>query len=85
VEHDANQSRALEEVEAIAELVAALTADGVRYRGANDEEGPLTTADLMVVAPYNAQVTSLAERLPGVRIGTVDKFQGRKRPSSSSR
>jgi uncharacterized protein len=80
VEHDANQSRALEEVEAIAKLVAALTADGVRYRNANDEEGPLTTADLMVVAPYNAQVTSLAERLPGVRIGTVDKFQGQEAP-----
>ena len=80
VEHDANQSRALEEVEAIARLVAALTADGVRYRNANNEEAPLTTADLMVVAPYNAQVTSLAERLPGVRIGTVDKFQGQEAP-----
>jgi uncharacterized protein len=40
----------------------------------------VTTADLMVVAPYNAQVTSLAERLPGVRIGTVDKFQGQEAP-----
>jgi predicted RecB family nuclease len=80
VDHDANQSRALEEIDAIAELVAALTADGVRYRSANGEEAPLTAADLMVVAPYNAQVTSLAERLPGVRIGTVDKFQGQQAP-----
>ena len=31
----------------------------------------------MVVAPYNAQVRCLTEHLPeGVRIGTVDKFQG---------
>ena len=31
----------------------------------------------MVVTPYNAQVRHLNERLPaGVRIGTVDKFQG---------
>jgi len=28
------------------------------------------------VAPYNAQVSDLAERLPGMKIGTVDKFQG---------
>ena len=80
VEHDANQSRAKEEVEAIAKLVAALTTDGVRYRNADDEEAPLTESDLMIVAPYNAQVTALAERLPGVRIGTVDKFQGQQAP-----
>jgi predicted RecB family nuclease len=80
VEHDANQSRASEEVEAVAALVAKLTADGVRYRNAADEEAPLTGADLMIVAPYNAQVTALAEKLPGLRIGTVDKFQGQQAP-----
>jgi uncharacterized protein len=80
VKHDANQSRSLEEVEAVAKLVATLTADGVRYRNADAEEAPLTTADLMIVAPYNAQVTALAERLPGLRIGTVDKFQGQQAP-----
>jgi uncharacterized protein len=80
VEHDANQSRSLEEVAAIESLVDALTAFGVRYRNAAGEEAPLTHGDLMIVAPYNAQVTALAERLPGVRIGTVDKFQGREAP-----
>jgi uncharacterized protein len=34
----------------------------------------------MVVAPYNAQVTALTERLSGVRVGTVDKFQGQEAP-----
>jgi AAA domain len=29
-----------------------------------------------VVSPYNAQVNLLREALPGVRVGTVDKFQG---------
>jgi uncharacterized protein len=80
VEHDANQSRAVEEVEAVVSLVAALTSDGIRYRNADDEESPLTHADLMIVAPYNAQVTALAERLPDVKIGTVDKFQGQQAP-----
>lgn len=37
----------------------------------------VTAEDVMVVTPYNAQVRCLAEQLPdGVRIGTVDKFQG---------
>jgi uncharacterized protein len=80
VEHDANQSRAVEEVDVIAGLVEALTADCVRYRDAAGDEAPLTAADLMIVAPYNAQVTALAERLPNLRIGTVDKFQGQQAP-----
>jgi uncharacterized protein len=80
VAHDGYQARAPDEVDAIAELVAALTADGVRYRNAAEEVAPLTSADLMIVAPYNAQVTALAERLPAVRIGTVDKFQGQQAP-----
>jgi uncharacterized protein len=80
VTHDANQSRALDEVDRIAALVDELTSEGVRYRNADGVEAPLTRADLMIVAPYNAQVTALAERLPGVRIGTVDKFQGQQAP-----
>ena len=37
--------------------------------------------DILVVAPYNAQVELLPERLPtGARIGTVDKFQGQEAP-----
>jgi len=46
-----------------------------------DEHGeahPLTGADLRVVAPFNAQVNRLTERLSpmGIPVGTVDKFQG---------
>lgn len=37
--------------------------------------------DILVVAPYNAQVDLLTERLPaGARVGTVDKFQGQQAP-----
>ena len=38
--------------------------------------------DLLVVAPYNAQVNRLTERLgrSGVPVGTVDKFQGQEAP-----
>ena len=49
-----------------------------------DRDGPrrpLTAADILVVAPYNMQVSCLREPLPAdVEVGTVDKFQGREAP-----
>ena len=37
--------------------------------------------DILIVAPYNAQVDALSIRLPrGVRVGTVDRFQGQEAP-----
>ena len=43
---------------------------------------PLTADDILVVAPYNAQISALAEALPelSARIGTVDRFQGQEAP-----
>ncbi|MPZ21143.1 MAG: hypothetical protein GEV06_25080 [Luteitalea sp.] len=37
---------------------------------------------MLVVAPFNAQVVRLAERLErrGIAVGTVDKFQGQEAP-----
>lgn len=38
---------------------------------------PIEPKDIIVVAPFNAQVNMLREVLPGtIRVGTVDKFQG---------
>jgi hypothetical protein len=49
-----------------------------------DREGhtrPITEADIIVVAPYNLQVNALRRALPpGIRVGTVDKFQGQEAP-----
>ncbi len=36
--------------------------------------------DVIVVAPYNAQVNALSDALPKIRVGTVDKFQGQEAP-----
>src|SRR5436309_2382669 len=41
---------------------------------------PLRLNDVLIVSPYNAQVYKLTQRLPGARIGTVDKFQGQEAP-----
>ena len=43
-------------------------------------ESPIAVDDLLIIAPYNAQVFALQERIPGARIGTVDKFQGQEAP-----
>jgi len=47
----------------------------------NGETHALTLEDILIVAPYNAQVSALRQKLPsGARIGTVDKFQGQEAP-----
>ncbi len=40
----------------------------------------LVKSDIIVVAPFNAQVNALTAKLDGVRVGTVDKFQGQEAP-----
>jgi uncharacterized protein len=59
-----------------------LIAPGIRWVDEDGKESQMTGADLLIVAPYNAQVSRLAERLDGidVRVGAVDKFQGQEAP-----
>lgn len=76
VPHEGNTQRSDEEVEAIAGRV-----EGLLGRPVTDLDGRpagrLRPEDVMVVAPYNLQVRALEARLPdGVRVGTVDRFQG---------
>jgi len=79
--HDANQSSSREEVEIVAELVRALIEGGIRWRDREAQEHPLGLDDILVIAPYNAQVADLIARLPtGARVGTVDRFQGQEAP-----
>ena len=79
VEHEGNQTHAPEEVEAIARVVADL--NGSRWTDAEGRENKLQEHEIVVVAPYNAQVGALTDALPaGVRVGTVDKFQGQQAP-----
>ncbi|MDX1999079.1 MAG: TM0106 family RecB-like putative nuclease [Thermoanaerobaculia bacterium] len=81
VAHTGNSSHAPEEVEEIAQLVATLCAPGVTWADAQGAVRPVTLEDVLVVAPYNAQVQALLGRLPaGARVGTVDKFQGQEAP-----
>jgi uncharacterized protein len=77
IEHRHNAQQSREEAEAIATEVRRLLQGGTVI-DSNGKSGPLTPADILVVAPYNMQVRCLREALPqGVEVGTVDKFQGR--------
>ena len=74
VNHTGSQNRSLEEVDVIARITRQLT--DMRWVNAQGRELKVTANDVLIVAPYNAQVAALSEKLPDFRIGTVDKFQG---------
>jgi predicted RecB family nuclease len=79
--HDANQSASREEVAIVDRLVRRLVEGGARWRDREGRERPIGLDDILVIAPYNAQVADLIARLPeGVRAGTVDRFQGQEAP-----
>ena len=40
----------------------------------------MTLEDVLIIAPYNAQVFKIQERLPRARVGTVDKLQVQEAP-----
>lgn len=80
VKHTGNTSESGEEVEVIARLIDELLTRGTTWTNKKGETVPLEIKDILVIAPYNAQVALLAKRLPKARIGTVDKFQGQQAP-----
>jgi uncharacterized protein len=79
VAHEHRGQASVEEADAIAGAVAALLGSG--FTDVDGAERPLVESDMLVVAPYNAQVRTLRSRLPdGIAVGTVDKFQGQQAP-----
>ncbi|HEX6315695.1 MAG TPA: DEAD/DEAH box helicase, partial [Gemmatimonadaceae bacterium] len=81
-EHDGNTTSSDEEVKVVEHLVRQLTAKGARWTDKLDEARQIAGRDILVVAPYNAQVSRLEAQLEptGARVGTVDKFQGQQAP-----
>ena len=87
VDHDGNQNVSMEEVAAVERIVKILLGKvGQGFSPAwTDEDGtsrPLLPTDLLVVAPYNAQVNRLTERLAarGVPWARWTRFQGQEAP-----
>ena len=81
VEHVDNATSSVQEAARIVELVRDVL--GRAWTNPSDErvDEPLVERDIIVVTPYNAQVSVVVEALDAagfgdVRVGTVDKFQG---------
>ncbi|MPY91427.1 MAG: TM0106 family RecB-like putative nuclease [Luteitalea sp.] len=82
VSHEGNRNASDEEVTAVDRVVTALLEPGSRWVDESGREAQMAGRDILVVAPFNAHVSRLAERLErrGVAVGTVDKFQGQEAP-----
>jgi predicted RecB family nuclease len=79
--HEGNRNSSAEEVEVIAAVVEGLVGRGVKWFRGIESSKDFALDDVLIVAPYNAQVSDLLVRLPpGARVGTVDKFQGQEAP-----
>ncbi len=71
------------EAAAVAALATRLIEARASWIDQDGVERPLTWAEVLIVAPYNAQVGAIARLLPpDARVGTVDKFQGQEAPLS---
>ena len=80
VSHNGNTNSSDEEVEVIAKIVANLTKGDVFWNNTDNQQSVITKNDIKIITPYNAQVQKLSERISGVAVGTVDKFQGQEAP-----
>jgi predicted RecB family nuclease len=80
VHHEGRSQSSPEEADAIADVCRDLLADAT----VTDADGltrALDSDDILVVAPYNLAVRCIRDRVPdGVRVGTVDRFQGQQAP-----
>jgi uncharacterized protein len=91
VEHRDNSTWSPEEAQAVVDLVHDLLGRTWHDPSARAEDGspagprPLGEEDVLVITPYNGQVGMVRRALEdagltGVRVGTVDKFQGQEAP-----
>ena len=80
VNHRGNQNSSPEEAEVVCELVAGILGSSTSWIDRHSTEHAIGLKDILIIAPYNAQVFELQDRIPGGHIGTVDKFQGQEAP-----
>jgi predicted RecB family nuclease len=75
ITHEGCAQTSDEEARRIDEIINSLLRQS--YIDADGVTKPISEKNILVVAPYNAQVRLLKQKLPPeIKIGTVDKFQG---------
>jgi len=80
VHHKGNTSSSSEEADEIVNIAETLMSTQSKWRDRQGKEHFLSENDILIITPYNAQVLEIQKRLPGYRVGTVDKFQGQEAP-----
>jgi predicted RecB family nuclease len=80
VEDEGNRNSSRKEAEAIKGIVKQLLRDSTGWTDREGANHPLALEDILIIAPYNAQVAEIGEQVPGARVGTVDRFQGQEAP-----
>ncbi|ANS78252.1 Superfamily I DNA and RNA helicase [Serinicoccus hydrothermalis] len=85
IEHHGNRTESPEEAQEVVRQVRAYLGATWSDPADTGTPRPLGPADMLVVAPYNAQVELIRRELDaagitGVRVGTVDRFQGQEAP-----
>ena len=84
VTHEGNTNTSPEEAAEVARLVRGLV--GRQWQDKDGVPRVIGPDEVLVVTPYNAQIRATEEALAraecpgGVRVGTVDEFQGREAP-----
>lgn len=83
VPHEGNDNSSPEEAQVVAELVGDLRVQA--WRNADGEVDTIGLKGILVVSPFNAQISEIERALRdagivGARVGTVDKFQGQQAP-----
>jgi uncharacterized protein len=76
VVHYGNQNSSGEEVERVKQIVDELLALEIYWINNKGVKQKLSSENIKIISPYNAQVNALLRALPQIQIGTVDKFQG---------
>lgn len=79
IEHCGNTNTSPEEVIRIRQIVESLLDGSVTWTDRHGHTRPLAYRDILIVAPYNAQVNRIAAEVRA-RTGTVDRFQGQEAP-----
>ncbi|MDE0200503.1 MAG: TM0106 family RecB-like putative nuclease [Caldilineaceae bacterium] len=78
--HQGNVNASGQEAARVQDLVHSLIAEHAEWIDRAGQRKPITLDDILIIAPYNAQVFEIQRLLPGARVGTVDKFQGQEAP-----
>ncbi|MDA1370241.1 MAG: TM0106 family RecB-like putative nuclease [Proteobacteria bacterium] len=80
VDHSGNTSSSIEEAEVVQKIVQAILASNTTWTDRDGIVRPVSLDDILIIAPYNAQVFEIQQRIQDARVGTVDKFQGQEAP-----